>query len=189
MHKQSITTAVMSRQFSQELPAVGDDAGTAVGLLQLFTSPKDGSLRTTAKALRIEQGTLVVISQHADVETHGQIDAFPRIRAITDHVSQAEDLVDAEPPDFVEDNLQGLQVTMDIADYRGLHNLATSLRRGRLLRISCVTHLPRHPGGQGKCKPANLLFNAKRGNDKDVAIGCRNVPQRHHREASRSTAR
>jgi hypothetical protein len=46
------------------------------------------------KTFRIEQGTLVVIAQQADLAGDEQLDAFSRIRTIADNVAQADNIGD-----------------------------------------------------------------------------------------------
>src|SRR5262249_24103714 len=70
------------------------------------------------ETFRIEHGALVVVAQQHDLAIHDEIDALPGIGAIAHNVSQAVDLLDALLFDVFQDGLQGLQIAMDIADYR-----------------------------------------------------------------------
>jgi hypothetical protein len=94
----------------------------------LSTRPKNGSLGTAAETFRVKQGSLIVISQHADLELQGEVDAFTRIGAVSDDVAQAVDRIDLLRRDVRQYGSQRFQISVDVANDRTLQGETSCLR-------------------------------------------------------------
>ncbi len=61
---------------------------------------------------------LIVVAEQDDLALHHQIDALARVRPVADDIAQTVDFADGLFLDVLEDRLQGLQVTVNVADDR-----------------------------------------------------------------------
>src|SRR5262249_41958325 len=73
------------------------------------------------EAFRIEHRALIVIAEQHDLAMlHDQVDALARVGAVADHVAQTVNVLYALIFNVLQDCLQRLQVTVDVAD-NGFH--------------------------------------------------------------------
>ena len=77
-------------EFAEKLPS-GGVLWRVAGSFELRSGPEDGSLRTTAESLRVEQGGLIMITEDAQVHTHDAVDTFARIGSVADNIAEAVD--------------------------------------------------------------------------------------------------
>jgi hypothetical protein len=75
---------------------------------QLLPSPEDGPFGVRIKSFRIKNRGLVVVTQHAGVECHRNVDASKRIWTISDDVTQTIDLINTKTSDVGKHGLNGL---------------------------------------------------------------------------------
>ena len=66
-----------------------------------------------------------MVAHEDEFAIHHQIDTFPRVWAITHHVTEAINIGNPLSLDIGQDGLKGLKIAMDIADDR-LHNEPTA---------------------------------------------------------------
>src|SRR5262249_22947771 len=111
---EKIPLPVLTWQFSQELPASFVSRG--ITFLELFPRPENGPLCPRVEAFGIEEGTLVVIPQQAELARHDAIDAFARVRSVPDDVSQTVDFRNVLLLDVRQNRIQRFQVTMYVAN-------------------------------------------------------------------------
>ncbi|MEX0713389.1 MAG: hypothetical protein WD278_13620 [Pirellulales bacterium] len=64
---------------------------------------------------------LILVASDAVVHRHHQIDALAWVRAVSDNVAQAADLVDSLPANIRQHRLERGKVAVDIADDGSLH--------------------------------------------------------------------
>ncbi len=121
MDEQKTVFAAIARQFAQEVPPPHPVCMLADGRFELFAGPEDGPFGSGIEALGIEQGSLVVVAQDADVAAHDQVDALAGVGAIADDIAQAIDLGDPLLIDVGQNRLESLEVAVDIADDGSLH--------------------------------------------------------------------
>ena len=72
------------------------------------------------EAVGVEHGALVVVAQQHHLALHDEVDALAGVGAVADHVPEAIGFRDGVFLDVLEDRLEGLKVTVDVAD-DGLH--------------------------------------------------------------------
>jgi hypothetical protein len=123
MHVQHISFDMAPLEFPQEVEqVVVRPPQPQIVLLELLPGPADGTLGTAVEAIRVEQGTLVVIPQQdhaAPLPDEGQ--AFTRIWTIAHDITQAVDRVDLLAIDIGQHRLEGLEVSVDVTDDRAIH--------------------------------------------------------------------
>jgi hypothetical protein len=68
----------------------------------LLSGPKDRLFGSAAKTLGIKKSTIVVIAQKRELEVATGLNAFSWIRAITNHIPQAADFLNALRLDVLE---------------------------------------------------------------------------------------
>lgn len=115
--KKKFVHAECSRTFAEVFPAFF--IFSVVSALELLARPENCTLRSGIETFRVEERSLVVISQQAHrAVIHDRIDTFTGIRAVSDHIAQAEDLRDILPSNVGQDGFQSLQIAVDVTDDR-----------------------------------------------------------------------
>ena len=124
-----------------------------------------GTAGLRCKAVRSEQGRLVVAEQAADValapEPHGEIDSVDPVRPTIDEIAdQPEPCICTRPgqplveePGVAKHREQGLDVPVDVSDHKRRHVLALPLGSGgrRLARAAAGPERPgHHPAESGR---------------------------------------
>jgi hypothetical protein len=112
--------AVAARPLGEELPAPLAVLPALGRRLELVAGPEDGTLGGGVEAVGVEHGALVVVAQQHHLALHDEIDALAGVGAVADHVAETVNLRDVVAVDVFEDRLEGLKVTVDVAD-NGLH--------------------------------------------------------------------
>lgn len=111
-----VFVTVAAIEFTEEVPAAfGAGAG---GAFEDRAGPEDGSFCGGVEANGVEECSLVVVAEQAHLQVHDEVDAFGRIGAIADDVSEAVDIGDALAADIGEDGLERFEVSVDVADQR-----------------------------------------------------------------------
>jgi hypothetical protein len=88
--------------------------------------------RADVEAVGIEQRPLIVVAeQHEAAAIADEPDALAGIRPVADDVAEAEDGIDPLAVDILEDHLEGLEVSVNVADDGPLHLFATLLQTVR----------------------------------------------------------
>src|SRR5262249_5228906 len=118
MHEQEAVLLVGARPLRQELPALLPGLPALGGGLELSTGPEDGPLGGAVEPLGVEHGPLVVVAQQDHLALHHQVDALQGVGAVADHVPKAVDVANVVPVDVSQDRLEGLEVAMNVTDYR-----------------------------------------------------------------------
>ena len=121
VYEQKAILAPVARQLAQKIPAARILGRSAERLFQLLARPEDGPLGARVESFGIEQGSLVVVAQHANVALHHQVDAFAGIGPIADDVAQAVDFGDPLLPDIGQHRLESFEVAVNVADQGTLH--------------------------------------------------------------------
>ena len=102
-------------QFAQKVPALIDVGRFADGL-ELLARPVDGLQGNGVEPIWVEESGLIVVPQDSDL---GMLDnfiqAFTRIGAIPDNVTQAQDVADFLTTNVGENRQQRFEIRMDIA--------------------------------------------------------------------------
>ncbi len=86
--------------------------------------PETGLLGTVVKIRRLVKHGVIVVAQDAPFALFdNQIEAFGGVGAVTDHVAQAIDILDAPPLNIGQDRAQGFNIRMYVTD-DGKHRLS-----------------------------------------------------------------
>lgn len=114
MHEQESILTMGPRQLAEKLPAP-----TIVFVCSRFdlrSRPENCLLSRATKPFRIEQSGQIMIPQDAQAKAVTQIDAFARVRSVTDDISQTINRIDRPLANVCQNGLEGFQVSMDVAD-------------------------------------------------------------------------
>ena len=87
-------------------------------VLQLGSRPKNSPFGTRVEPFRVEQGSLVVISEQANATLHNLIDTLFWVRSVPYGIAQTEDFFYAELANVSQDSRECLDVAVDVADQR-----------------------------------------------------------------------
>ncbi len=121
MDEQERLEAVAPGQLAQELPAALV-VRPVVRVLELLAGPEDRSLGADVEPVGVEHRSLVVVAQQGHLAVfHHQVDALARVRAVADDVAQAIDLGDPLGLDVGQDDFEGFEVPVNIADQGAAH--------------------------------------------------------------------
>ncbi len=105
------------RQVAEELPAHVAELGVVRLDVELLAGPVDRHLRLRVEPDGAVEHRLLVVAEEGELELRaGDVHAVDRVRAVADHVAEAEDLVGLVALDVLEDGGQRLDVGVEIAD-------------------------------------------------------------------------
>ena len=68
-----------------------------------------------------------MVSQQADIHFHHFVNALARIRAVTNHVPEAKNLVHPFGPNIGQNRLEGLNIAVDVANKRSFQGLGLTM--------------------------------------------------------------
>ncbi len=115
VNKQKRAFPSHSGEIAEKLPA--SFIADWISGFQHLPGPEDCPFGSGIETFRIEESRLIVVAKNCDfTATHHQIDAFPRIRSVTDNIPQTVDLLNPLLVDIGQHRFQGFQIAMDIAD-------------------------------------------------------------------------
>ena len=125
------SSAVRPGQLAEELPAPLV-VRPVVGILELLAGPEDRPLGADVEPVGVEHRPLVMVAQERDLAVlHHPVDALAGIGTVADDVAQAKDLGHPLGLDVVEDDLQGFEVPVNIADQGAAHRGEPPSKQGR----------------------------------------------------------
>src|SRR4051794_6839345 len=91
--KESVSLAVQARPVRQRRPAAFTQFGVLARRFQLLSGPEDRSLGHMGgrEAVRAEQGRVVELSEEGNAAQADEVDALPRIGAVSDGIAEEVD--------------------------------------------------------------------------------------------------
>src|SRR5690348_4301122 len=105
---------MQTRQLPQKFPA--SLIPRRISLFELFARPENGPLGAGIESFRIEQRSLIVVPQEAQLAGKDAIDALAGIRPVADDVSQTIDFRQSLFLDIRENRIQRFQVSVYVAN-------------------------------------------------------------------------
>lgn len=114
MNEQKISVTKGTWQFGQKIPPFG---GTFDGLVfQLLSRPEDCFFGAAAEAIRIKQGTVVMVPQQNHLKIFAGIDALARVGTVSNDIAKAENFIDLLIFDVGQHRSKRFNVSMKVAD-------------------------------------------------------------------------
>lgn len=114
MNKHVIFDSVSARQLGQKVPPLSRTFKRSV--FQLLPRPKDGAFGATTEAVRVKQGSVIVVAQQNQLEIPTSIDALAWVRPVPDNVAQAEYFIYTLRFDIFHHRREGFDIAVDITD-------------------------------------------------------------------------
>ena len=122
MNEQELAFVMSTGKLSQKVPPPVSLLDVAVVFFKLLSRPKDRFHRDRVEALGVEDCGLIVIAQNRQLAIFDdRVEALDWVGAITNDISEAENLVNFKVSNGFHDRRECFKVSMDVADDCPLH--------------------------------------------------------------------